>query len=159
MEDIVLPISPYTVACGQNQEEEPQNPRGLVRIISWGECMWGISASCQPYPPQTGTGLQRLSNLKNKAFPWYQCAQYSEMSVLWWLSKQSCIIQMRERDMYPKEAFLTPETGGIVSKNGFTLKPFSQYYFQLQLEMFVSAVFEHCSPVDKTRCLYWWSAF
>ena len=27
MEDIVLPISHYTVACGQNQEEEPQNPR------------------------------------------------------------------------------------------------------------------------------------
>ena len=62
--------------------------------------------------------------------------------------------------MYPKEAFLTPKTGGIVSKNGFALKPsFPQYYFQLQLEMFVSAVFEHCSPVDKTRCLYWWSAF
>ena len=62
---------------------------------------------------------------------------------------------MRQRDMYPKEAFLTLETGGNVSKNGFALKPSSQYYFQLQLEMFVSAVFEHCSPVDKTRCLYW----
>ena len=40
--------------------------------------------------------------------------------------------------MHPKEAFLTPETGGIVSENGFTLKPSSQYYFQLQLQMFVS---------------------
>ena len=39
-----------------------------MRIISWGECMWGISASCQPYPPQTETGLQRLSNLKRKPF-------------------------------------------------------------------------------------------
>ena len=38
--------------------------------------------------------------------------------------------------MYPKEAFLTPEIGGIVSENGFPLKPSSQYYFQLQ--MFVS---------------------
>ena len=37
--------------------------------------------------------------------------------------------------MHPKEAFLTPEIGGTVSKNGFALKP-SEYYFQLQLQMF-----------------------
>ena len=40
--------------------------------------------------------------------------------------------------MRPTEAFLIPENGGIVSENGFALKPSSQYYFQLQLQMFVS---------------------
>ena len=40
--------------------------------------------------------------------------------------------------MQPKEAFLTPEIGGTVSENRFALKRSSQYYFQLQLQMFVS---------------------
>ena len=43
--------------------------------------------------------------------------------------------------MHPTEAFLIPENGGIVSENGFALKPSSQYYFQLQLQMFVSELF------------------
>ena len=33
---------------------------------------------------------------------------------------------------------LTPEIGGIKNGNDFALKPTSQYYFQLQLQMFVS---------------------
>ncbi|RMX46675.1 hypothetical protein pdam_00024966 [Pocillopora damicornis] len=40
--------------------------------------------------------------------------------------------------MHPKEVCLTPKIGDIVSENGFTLKPSSQFYFQLQLQMFVS---------------------
>ena len=44
----------------------------------------------------------------------------------------------KHRDLHPKEAFLTPEIGGIRNGNEFALKPTSKYYFQLQLEMFVS---------------------
>ena len=44
----------------------------------------------------------------------------------------------KHRDMHPKEAFLTPEIGGTERKNGFAWKPSSQYYFQLQLQMFVN---------------------
>ena len=44
--------------------------------------MQGLSASRQPYPPQTGTGLPRLYNFKDKAFLQCQRGQYSEMSVL-----------------------------------------------------------------------------
>ena len=40
--------------------------------------------------------------------------------------------------MHPKEVCLTPKIGDIVSENGFTLKPSSQFYFQLQLQMLVS---------------------
>ena len=44
----------------------------------------------------------------------------------------------KQNNMHPKEVCLTPKIGDIVSENGFTLKPSSQYYFQLQLQMFVS---------------------
>ena len=47
----------------------------------------------------------------------------------------------RYRGMHRKEAFLIPENGGIVSENGFASKPSSQYYFQLQLQMFVCQLF------------------
>ena len=44
----------------------------------------------------------------------------------------------KQNNMHPKEVCLTPKIGDIVSENGFTLKPSSQFYFQLQLQMFVS---------------------
>ncbi|KAL9977617.1 hypothetical protein ACROYT_G015041 [Oculina patagonica] len=44
----------------------------------------------------------------------------------------------KHRDLHQKEAFLTPEISGIRNGNEFALKPSSKYYFQLQLEMFVS---------------------
>lgn len=44
----------------------------------------------------------------------------------------------KHRDLHPKQAFLTPEIGGIKNGNEFALKPTSQYYFQVQLQMFVS---------------------
>ena len=44
----------------------------------------------------------------------------------------------KHRDMGSEEAFLILKIGGVVSEKGFALKPSSQYYFQLQLQMFVS---------------------
>ena len=44
----------------------------------------------------------------------------------------------KHRDLDPKQAFLTPEIGGIKNGNSFALKSTSQYYFQVQLQMFVS---------------------
>ena len=44
----------------------------------------------------------------------------------------------KHRDLHPKDAFLTPEIGGIKNGEDFALKPSSKYYFQLQLQMFVS---------------------
>ena len=132
----MLPKSPHS--CCQNQEEEPQNPR------EWGlfheESAWNISASYQPYPPQTGTGLKRLSNFKVKAFldasvgniNKCQCSDGCPNKVL------ECKCPWKHRDMGSEEAFLILKIGGVVSEKGFALKPSSQYYFQLQLQMFVS---------------------
>ena len=39
-----------------------------------------------------------------------------------------------------KQALLTPEIGGIQNRNNFVLKSTSYYYFQLQLQMFVSGL-------------------
>ena len=36
----------------------------------------------------------------------------------------------------PKQALLTPEIGGILNGNNFLLKPTSNNYFQVQLQMF-----------------------
>ena len=44
----------------------------------------------------------------------------------------------KHRDLDPKQAFLTPEIGGIKNGNEFSLNPTSQNYFQVQLQMFVS---------------------
>ena len=46
----------------------------------------------------------------------------------------------KHRDLHPKEAFLTPEIGGIQNGNKFALKSTSNYYFQVQLQMFVSGL-------------------
>ena len=72
-----------THSCGQNQEEKPLDPRILesenyfmrrVRVEH--------ISSCQPYPPQTGTGLKRLSNFKVKAFLNASVDNIKKMSVL-----------------------------------------------------------------------------
>lgn len=44
----------------------------------------------------------------------------------------------KHKDLPPKEAFLTPEVGGVETKNGFSLKTMSSYYYQVQLQMSVS---------------------
>ena len=113
-----------------------------------GKCTQGISANCQPYPSQIRTDLRRLSNFKEKGFliskkrPFLsasvdniqkcQCSDGCQNKVL----EHKC--PWKQNNMHPKEVFLTPKIGDIVSENGFTLKPSSQYYFQLQLQMFVS---------------------
>ena len=46
----------------------------------------------------------------------------------------------KHRDLHPKEAFLTPEIGGVKNGIEFALKPTSKCYFQVQLQMFVSGL-------------------
>lgn len=43
----------------------------------------------------------------------------------------------KHRDRPAKEAFLTPEIGGTVTEEGFTLKKNASYYYIVQLQMFV----------------------
>ena len=38
----------------------------------------------------------------------------------------------KHQDLHPKEAFLTPEIGGVMENNVFTLSTTSPYYFQVQ---------------------------
>ncbi len=44
----------------------------------------------------------------------------------------------KHRHIQPKEAFVSPEIGGEINGNKFTLKSGSRYYMQIQLEMFVT---------------------
>ena len=134
VKDIVLPESPH--GCGQNQEVEPQNPRewGLFHEES-------ARRAYQRVASHTHHKLELVSKgfLISKSKPFLgasvdniqrcQCSDGCPNKVL----EYKC--PWKHRDMHPKEAFLTPEIGGTVSKNGFALKP-SEYYFQLQLQMF-----------------------
>ena len=47
----------------------------------------------------------------------------------------------KHRDLQPKEAFLTKEIGGVKVGEDFKLLQKSQYYFQVQLQMFVANIF------------------
>ena len=64
------------------------------------------------------------------------------MPVLLWLPSESGWIQMplETRDLHLKQAFLTPEICGIQTGKKFALKSTSNYYFQVQLQMFVSGL-------------------
>lgn len=44
----------------------------------------------------------------------------------------------KHRDLHPKMAFLTPEIGGFEKDEIFLLSTTSQYYFQVQVQMFVA---------------------
>lgn len=44
----------------------------------------------------------------------------------------------KHRDLHPKMAFLTPEIGGFEKDESFLLSTTSQYYFQVQVQMFVA---------------------
>ena len=128
----MLPKSPHS--CCQNQEEEPQNPK------EWGlfheESAWNILASYQPYPLVSKGFL--ISKSKPSLMPVWailikcQCSDGCPNKVL------ECKCPWKHRDMGSEEAFLILKIGGVVSEKGFALKPSSQYYFQLQLQMFVS---------------------
>ena len=98
--------------------------------------MWGTSASAS----HTHHKLELVSKgfliSKSKPFPPCQCGQCSDGQC-----SDCCPNKVLEykgtwryRGMHPKEAFLIPENGGIVSENGFALKPSSQYYFQLRFK-------------------------
>ena len=126
VKDIVLPESPHS--CGQNQEVEPQNPRewGLFHEES-------ARRAYQRVASHTHHKLELVSKgfLISKSKPFLgasvdniqrcQCSDGCPNKVL----EYKC--PWKHRDMHPKEAFLTPEIGGTVSKNGFALKPSSQY--------------------------------
>ena len=60
----------------------------------------------------------------------------------------------KHRDLHPKEAFLTPEIAGIKNREEFALKPTSQYYFQLQLQMFVSELAFNVLVVWTTKGIF-----
>ena len=65
---------------------------------------------------------------------------------VWTIFRNNCALRVVQTKFWNRnttvnkeiEAFLDPEIGGIVGENGFAQKPSSQYYFQLQLQMFVS---------------------
>ncbi len=57
----------------------------------------------------------------------------------------------KHKDKMPKEAFLTPEVGGQQQNKHFTLKKNCQYYFQVQIQMFVYKL-QLCDFVIWTRC-------
>ncbi|KXJ26833.1 uncharacterized protein LOC110239144 [Exaiptasia diaphana] len=46
----------------------------------------------------------------------------------------------KHRDLHPKQAFLTTEIGGERNGNEFSLKATSRYYYQVQLQMFVTGL-------------------
>ena len=85
----------------------------------------------------TTTDVQRCSDFKIKALPGAsvdniqkcQCSDGCPDSVI----EYKC--PSKHRDLHPREAFLSPEIGGIKDGNKFALKPTAQYYFQVQLQM------------------------
>ena len=128
-----------TQLWSKSRSQEPQNPRerGLFHEES----------TCGAYQ-QVASHTHHKLELVSKGFLILKIKPFLFTSV-YNIQKCQCsdgypnkVVEYKctwkQRDMHPKEAFLTPETGGIVSENGFTLKPSSQYYFQLQLQMFVS---------------------
>ena len=75
---------------------------------------------------------KRLFNLPVQAFPW--CSDGCPVRVVeykW---------AWKHRDLHPKQAFLTPEIGGIQNGNKFAFKCSLNYYFQVKLQMFVSSL-------------------
>ena len=138
VEDIALAKTPH-IHISQQQEVEPQNARewGLFHEES-------ARKAYQRVASHTHHKLELISKgfLISKSKPYLgasldniqkcQCSDGCPDKVV----EYKC--PWKHRDLYPKEAFLTPEIGGIQNGNEFALKPTSQYYFQLQLQMFVS---------------------
>ena len=57
----------------------------------------------------------------------------------------------KHRDLHSKQAFLTPENGRIQNAKKFALKSTSNYYFQVQLQMFVRGLTLYIFVVWTTR--------
>jgi len=60
----------------------------------------------------------------------------------------------KHRGLHPKDGFLTPEIGSIKSEKEFALKPSSKYYFQIQLQMFVSELTFNILVVWTTKGIF-----
>ena len=56
----------------------------------------------------------------------------------------------KHQDLHPKEAFVTPEIGGVMANSVFTLSTNSPYYFQLQTLLYVAEL-TLCDLVIWTR--------
>lgn len=56
----------------------------------------------------------------------------------------------KHQDLHPKEAFVTPEIGGVMANSVFTLSTTSPYYFQLQTLLYVAEL-TLCDLVIWTR--------
>ena len=138
VEDIALAKTAH-IHISQQQKVEPQNARE-----------WGIfheesaRKAYQRVASHTYHKLELISKgfLISKSKPYLgasldniqkcQCSDGCPDKVV----EYTCL--WKHRDLYPKETFLTPEIGGIKNGNEFALKRTSQYYLQLQLQMFVS---------------------
>ena len=148
VEAIALPKAPHIHP--RQPEVEPQNARE-----------WGLlqESACQAYQ-HVASHIHHKLELAAKGFliskskPFLgasvdniqkcQCSDGCPFKVV----EYKC--PWKHRDLDPKQAFLTPEIGGIKNGNEFSLNPTSQYYFQVQLQMFVSEL-TLCTFVVWTR--------
>ena len=150
VQDIALPKTPH-----MQQKVEPQNARewGLFHEES-------ARKAYQRVASHTHHKLELVSKgfLISKSKPFLgasldniqqcQCSDGCPNKVV----EYKC--PWKHRDLHPKEAFLTPEIGGIKNGKEFALKPTSKYYFQLQLQMFVSELSFNILVVWTTKGIF-----
>ena len=154
VEDIALAKTPANMDA-QQQKTEPQNARewGLFHEES-------ARKAYQRVASHTHHKLELISKgfLISKSKPFLgasldniqqcQCSDGCPNKVV----EYKC--PWKHRDLHPKEAFLTPEIGGINNGKEFALKPSSKYYFQLQLQMFVSELTFNILVVWTTKGIF-----
>ena len=153
VEVIALAKTPHTHP--QQQEMEPQNARE-----------WGLfhEESARKAYQRVASHIHHKLELVSKGFLISKSKPFLGASVD---NIQQCqcsdgcpnkVVEYKcpwkHRDLHPKEAFLTPEIGGIKNGEEFTLKPTSQYYFQLQLQMFVSELAFNVLVVWTTKGIF-----
>ena len=139
VEEIASSKTPYIPSA--QQEREPQNARewGLFHEES-------ARKAYQRVASHTHHKLELVSKgfLISESKPFLgasvdniqtcQCSNGCPLKVVEYKSP------WKHKDLTPKEAFLTPEIGGTKNGDEFALKPTSKYYFQVQLQMFVSGL-------------------
>ena len=153
VEDIALAKKPHMHS--QQQEMEPQNARewGLFHEES-------ARKAYQRVASHTHHKLELVSKgfLISKSKPFLgasldniqqcQCSDGCPRKAV----EYKC--PWKHRYLHPKEAFLTPEIGGIKNGEEFALTPNSRYYFQLQLQMFVSELAVNVLVVWTTKGIF-----
>ena len=113
-----------------------------VGVATWRECSQGITKCCKPHSSQAKAHPKTLFISPSKPFlgasvdniQKCKCSDGCRVRVV----EYKC--PWKHRDLHPKQAFLTLEIGGIQNGNKFALKYTSNYYFQVQLQMFVSGL-------------------